>query len=106
MTGSPGVGKATWLLYPLWKLAREKKTVVFQLDEQRRVLFTRGGAVQGDYCAFAEELADREAYYLVSNHKPDAAHARTILACPEDNNLYRRFSKTSTEKIMPPWTRE
>lgn len=103
VTGSPGVGKSVWLLYLMWVLAREEKTVVFQHDAGTRYLLTPGRALRGDGVAFYDELSNMEAYDLVDGRTPSYASARTILSCPPDNSIPRA---SASEKIMPRWAPE
>ena len=33
VTGTPGIGKTSWIIYLLWKLANAGKTVILDLDK-------------------------------------------------------------------------
>lgn len=78
LAGSSGTGRRLFLLYALWRLARDRATlaVVLQCDSSCRLAFTRQDVFIGDGEAFADVL-QLPGSWLLADENGLAADAET-----------------------------
>ena len=116
ITGNPGIGKSWTLCYFLMKLAKEKRTVVFEsADADRTWVFRSDGTTSTIRHPRSQvfdpvELDDPQSVYLFDTagsnpREPLRVNAFTVVASSPNPANYKQFIKRVLSRLyLPCWT--
>lgn len=120
VTGNPGIGKTFFAAYLMWRLAKEKATIVYEPPRQDclvsanssdRYLLLPDGTVQvraAGTGGFEKYLKDPATWFIVDAHGAHECAARVVMVTSPRRSVFRRFLKVQDafKAFMPVWTME
>eukprot|EP01124_Arcella_intermedia_P004707 TRINITY_DN12697_c0_g1_i1.p1 TRINITY_DN12697_c0_g1~~TRINITY_DN12697_c0_g1_i1.p1 ORF type:complete len:463 (+),score=44.98 TRINITY_DN12697_c0_g1_i1:79-1467(+) len=108
--GNPGIGKSYFLLWLLYILLSQDKTVVLNSISHKQVLCFKGRMVKAadSVTFFEEELGDKDNWYLIDSIvSPGDYPAKSIFVSSPRKSIWKQFSKNEGpvfKLYMPLWT--
>jgi len=108
LLGNPGIGKSCFLIYMLYRLLAEKKTVVLRRSSELVCyLFTNGQVTStGNVSDFAAILNNPDVWYLCDTiPEPGTVAAKTVLTCSPSRQNFKLFEKYQQRQTLylPIW---